>query len=202
MTHRGIGAFAVVGHDWGGTVGFLLAADLPERLRALVVEEEMLPGTDVAIPEPGRSHYPTWHGPFNRVPGLAEALVPGREDVYYGTFLRQSAGPDPLSEDALHAYLGAYRQPSCLAAGLGYYRAARADVESVARRSSSPVSVPLLTVGGEFGMGSGVAGSFTGVARHVVHAQIEGAGHYPAEQSPERVNSSVIPFLDLHLGRT
>src|SRR6188472_1282204 len=37
--------FAVVGHDWGGTVGFLLAADLRARLRALVVEEEMLPGT-------------------------------------------------------------------------------------------------------------------------------------------------------------
>ena len=91
-----VDVFALVGHDWGGTVGFLLAADLPERVRALVVEEEMLPGIEIAIPEPGRLHYPTWHGPFNRVPGLAEALVPGREDAYYGTFLRQSAGPDPL----------------------------------------------------------------------------------------------------------
>ena len=122
----------------------------------------MLPGIDVPIPDPGREHYPTWHGPFNRVPGLAEALVPGREDAYYGTFLRQSAGPAGLSDDALRAYLTAYRQPSCLAAGLGYYRTALADVDSVARRASSPVSVPLLTMGGEFGMGDAVAESLRG----------------------------------------
>jgi pimeloyl-ACP methyl ester carboxylesterase len=196
-----VDAFALVGHDWGGTVGYLLAADHPERLRALVVEEEMLPGIEIAIPEPGRLHYPTWHGPFNRVPGLAEALVPGREDAYYGTFLRQSAGPDPLSRDALDAYLAAYRTPACLAAGLGYYRAVRADVESVARRASRPLDVPVLTLGGEFGMGGGVASSFTKVARHVTHVGIEGAGHYPAEQRPDRVNSSVIAFLDLQMAR-
>ena len=93
---------ALVGHDWGGTIGYLLAADHPDRVWSLIVEEEMLPGIDVPIPEPGRGrHYPTWHGPFNRAPGLAEGLVPGREDIYYGTFLRQSAGPDPLTRDAL-----------------------------------------------------------------------------------------------------
>jgi len=196
-----VGAFAFVGHDWGGTVGYLLAADLPGRVSALVVEEEMLPGIEVAIPKPGRLRYPTWHGPFNRVPGLAEALVPGREDAYYGTFLRQSAGAEPLSPDALAAYLGAYRTPACLAAGLGYYRAVGFDIESVTRRARRPVDVPVLTVGGEFGMGGGVAASFTKVARHVTHTQIEGAGHYPAEQRPDRVISSVIPFLDPRCAR-
>ncbi|WSQ64325.1 alpha/beta hydrolase [Streptomyces sp. NBC_01216] len=62
--HLGIARYAVVGHDWGGTVGYLLAADHPDRVSALVVEEELLPGIDVVIPEPGRSHYPSWHGPF------------------------------------------------------------------------------------------------------------------------------------------
>ncbi len=59
----------------------------------------MLPRIDASIPTSGRDHYPTWHGPFNRVAGLAEALVPGLEDAYYcGAFLRRSAGQEvPLA---------------------------------------------------------------------------------------------------------
>jgi pimeloyl-ACP methyl ester carboxylesterase len=188
--------FAVVGHDWGGTVGYLLAADHAPRVRALVVEEEMLPGIEAAIPEPGRQHYPTWHGPFNRTPGLAEALVPGREDDYYGAFLRHSAGPAPLAHDAEDAYLAAYRQPASLAASLGYYRTAQADADAVRRRARTPLTVPVLTVGGQFGMGQGVADCFTQVARHVDHVQVDDAGHYPAEQRPTEVNVALVSFLD------
>jgi pimeloyl-ACP methyl ester carboxylesterase len=161
----------------------------------LVVEEEMLPGVDAVVPEPGRSHYPAWHGPFNRAVGLAEALVPGREDSYYGTFLRQSAGPAGLSAEAERTYLASYRQPAALAATLGYYRTAQADREAVARRAQTPLAVPVLTVGGQFGMGRGVADCFAQVARHVDHVQIDGAGHYPAEQRADEVNARLVAFL-------
>ena len=83
----------LVGHDWGGTIAWMLTAQRPDLVSSLVVEEETFPGVDVAIPEPGASAYPAWHGPFNRAVGLAEALVPGNEDAYFGQFLRESAGP-------------------------------------------------------------------------------------------------------------
>jgi len=191
----GIGPFGVVGHDWGGTVAYLLAANLRDRVSALVVEEEMLPGIDTPIPEPGRSHYPGWHGPFNRAVGLAEALVPGREDAYYGAFLRQSAGPEPLAGDAMARYLAAYRSPASLAATVGYYRTADEDAQAVRRRVTTPLDARLLTIGGEFGMGHGVAASFGQVAGRVQHAQIRGAGHYPAEQRPADVNAALVAFL-------
>jgi len=44
--------FAVIGHDWGGTLGYLVAATNRDKCWGLVVEEEILPGTDVVIPEP------------------------------------------------------------------------------------------------------------------------------------------------------
>ncbi len=196
-----ISEFAVVGHDWGGTVGYLLAADLPDRVRALVVEEEMLPGIDIAIPDPGRRYYPTWHGPFNRAQGLAEVLVPGREDAYYGSFLSQSAGPHPLPDDAMQAYLTAYRAPSSLTASLGYYRTRQADIDAVRRRMHTPLAIPVLTVGGEFGMGRAVFDCFLSVAGRVEHRQVDGAGHYPAEQRPVPLNGEVARFLGHHLGR-
>jgi pimeloyl-ACP methyl ester carboxylesterase len=164
-----------------------------------VVEEELLPGTSVTIPEPGRRHYPTWHCPFNRAPGLAEVLVPDREDAFYRTFLRQSAGPVPLDEDAEHAYVLAYSPSPCLAATLGYYRTSEADARSVTLRSRRPIDVPVLTVGGRFGMGTAVAECFATVARHVTHQQVDGAGHYPAEQRPEIANDAIVSFILHHM---
>ena len=191
----GAESFAILGHDWGGTVGYLLAADLPTRVTHLLVEEEMLPGSEAPIPEPGARSYPHWHGPFLRVPGLAEALVPGREDAFYGTFLRESAGPEQLPDEALATYLAAYRTPSAIEATVGYYRTAAADAEAVRRRAANPLPVPVLTIGGEFGMGRGVATSFGAVASRVEHLQVAGAGHYPAEQRPDEVNAAVVRFL-------
>jgi len=196
-----VGRFSVVGHDWGGTVGYLLAADQPERVLALVVEEEMLPGIDATIPASGREYYPTWHGPFNRAPGLAETLVPGREHGYYGTFLRHSAGPTALAHDAQTAYLAAYQGPTGLAASLGYYRSARADAEAVRRRAGARLAAAVLTVGGRYGMGLGVAECFTQVARQVEHVEIDDAGHYPAEQRPDEVNAALVTFLGRHVDR-
>lgn len=191
----GVRRFALVGHDWGGTLAYLVAAGLGDRVRALVIEEEILPGVAVTIPEPGRSHYPSWHGPFNRAPGLAEALVPGREDAYHGAFLRQSAGPEPLAADAMDAYLAAYRDPSRLAASVGYYRSAAADAEAVGRRARTKLAVPVLTIGGEHGMGRAVEACFAQVCRQVEHLEIPGAGHYPAEQRPPLVNPALVAFL-------
>jgi pimeloyl-ACP methyl ester carboxylesterase len=193
--HLGLDRFAIVGHDWGGTVGYLVAADAPDRVAALAVEEEMLPGIPAVVPEPGASHYPRWHGPFLRAPRLAEALVPGREAAFFGTFLRQSAGPEPLDVEAVNAYLEAYRSPAALEATLGYYRTAAEDGDAVRRRAGTPLPMPVLTIGGEFGMGRGVADSFGAVASHVKHLQVAGAGHYPAEQRPTEVNEALVDFL-------
>ncbi len=196
--HLAIDRFAVVGHDWGGTLGYLLAADHPGRVGALVVEEELLPGIDVTVPEPGSSHYPSWHGPFNREEGLAEALVPGREDAYYGTFLRRSAGPEPLSEEAMRVYTDAYRPPSASAAGLEYYRTAEADAQAVELRARRPLTQPVLGIGGRFAMGTAVRDCLRQVALHVADLQVADAGHYPAEQSPGTVNPALVSFLREH----
>ena len=196
--HLGLGRFAVVGHDWGGTLGCLAAADHPDRIGALVVEEELLPGVDVAVPEPGNSHYPSWHGPFNREEGLAEALVPGREDAYYGMFLRRSAGPEPLAEDVVRVYVDAYRRQSCAAAGLAYYRTARADADAVRSRTRKQLTLPVLAIGGRFAMGTAVRDCLREVALHVEDLQVADAGHYPAEQSPGTVNPALVSFLREH----
>lgn len=198
LARRGITRFALVGHDWGATVGTFLAAEQPSAVTALVVEEEILPGIDIDIPAPGSEHYPAWHGPFNRAVGLAEHLVPGRESAYYGQFLRQSAGPAGLDPDTIRAYISAYSASGVLESSLGYYRTRSDDIRDVRALVRKPVATPVLAIGGRFAMGSAVADGMRFVASNVTGLVADGSGHYPIEQEPEPAGLAVIQFLRQH----
>ena len=191
-----VAEFAVIGHDWGGTLGYLLATTNRDKCWALVVEEEIFPGAGVDIPEPGSNYYPNWHGPLNRAEGLAELLIPGKERDYYGTFLRQSAGKYPLEEVAIAEYLVGYVSDTQLAPTLGYYRSRAKDIADVNLSRKEPLNIPILALGGEYGMGSAVESGLKGIGNNISATIISNAGHYPAEQEPELVLKSLLPFLD------
>jgi pimeloyl-ACP methyl ester carboxylesterase len=195
LAERGLTRFALVGHDWGGTVAVLLAAAMPQAVTALVVEEEILPGIDVDIPAPGAEHYPSWHGPFNRVPGLAEQLVPGRESAYYGAFLWDSAGPAGLDPAVLRSYIDAYRTDSVLEAGLGYYRTRADDIADIRPLRENPIRTPVLAIGGRYAMGTAVAEGLRPIATDITATVLERSGHYPAEQEPEPAARTITEFL-------
>lgn len=187
--------FAVIGHDWGGTLGYLMAVKNKEKCWALVVEEEIFPGVDVEIPEPGSNYYPDWHGPFNRAEGLGEVLLPGSERVYYGTFLRQSAGKNPLDEVALERYLAGYESKSQIDPSLGYYRTRKKDIADVYQSRLDRLNIPILALGGEYGMGSAVESGLRDFGKDISSSIIPNSGHYPSEQEPELVLKTLVPFL-------
>lgn len=195
LGRREITKFALIGHDWGATVAVLLADDLGSAVPALVVEEEILPGIDTDIPSPGSDHYPVWHGPFNRAVGLAEHLVPGRETAYYGSFLQQSAGPAGLDPAAMGSYVAAYSAAGVLEASLGYYRTHGGDRSDVQALVTNHLATPVLAIGGRFAMGSAVADGMRRIAGDVTALVLDGSGHYPLEQEPERAGRAVIRFL-------
>jgi pimeloyl-ACP methyl ester carboxylesterase len=194
LADRGIERFALVGHDWGAMVAVLVAARSAGAL-AMVIEEDLPGVAEVKMPAPGRDHYPAWHGPFNRVPMLAETLVPGRERAFYGTFLAQSAGPAGLDAAIVDAYVGAYSSDEVLAAGLCYYRATELDDEDFAVLSRTPIDIPVLAIGGRFAMGTAVAESTRSVASNVTSYIADKSGHYPAEQQPSSVVPAIVDFL-------
>lgn len=202
LVERELTRFALVGHDWGGTVAVHVAAVMPRAVVALVVEEEILPGVDVEIPAPGSERYPTWHGPFNRVHGLAEQLVPGREAAYYGTFLEESAGPGGLEPMALRAYIDAYTTPGVLESGLGYYCTRVDDIVDVKRLHEVRVHTPVLAIGGRYAMGSAVAEGLRPVAPDVTALVLDQSGHYPLEQEPGLAGRAIIEFLRRHAAET
>ncbi len=190
----GVRRFAIVGHDMGGTIATLVAAEQPHRVSAVVVEESVAPGIQ-DLPEPA-GDFPDWHLPLFQAPeGVAERLLAGRHDAVVDAFLEGSAGPTRLDFDAHVAYLTAYAGDDRLRSTLGLYRTHHEDEMAVRRANRRRLRVPGLAIAGRYGMGPIVAEALSRAVSGVRSVTAADAGHYPAEQTPDIVNGALIPFL-------
>lgn len=190
----GVRRFALLGHDVGGTVALLMAAEQPGRVAAIAVEEEVPPGIEVAAPE--ADTYPSWHRPLFTAPeGVAERLLAGRLDATVDAYLGGSSGPAGLDFDAHVAYMGAYATDARLASTLALYRSEPQDAFAVRRATRRRLPMPGLAIAGRFGRGGQVAEALSHSVARVHSVVARDAGHYPAEEAPDAVNAALIPFL-------
>lgn len=186
--------YALVGHDFGGSVACALAAAHRDRVTHLVVEEVLLPGCPAPASLLG-GRYPRWHGGFHATPGLPEALITGRELEYLRFFWSLTADGTELPPDAVHEFARTYLSPGTLRAGLAYYRTARADAVANSRLGGDPLVVPTLAIGGEAAMGRAVEASVRRVCKRVTGVVLDACGHYPAQERPEAFADLVTRFL-------
>ena len=133
----------VVGHDWGGVVGWHLAMHHPDRLRRLIVLNAPHPvAFRRELRRPSTQLLRSSYGLFFQLPRLPEALLSA------GGFalLKRTLRSGPARTDAeLDAYLAALTAPGALTAALNYYRAAARRP----RRGPRPIRVPTLLLWGD-----------------------------------------------------
>jgi pimeloyl-ACP methyl ester carboxylesterase len=124
-----------------------------------------------------------------------EALVRGREDIYFGAEYAQSAGT-PLPASVVKYYVdGLAASPDALRGGFGSYRAIDATIAQNAQRKIRRLSLPVLAIGGERGLGEGTISTMKLVADDVQGVIIPGSGHWVAEEAPEQLLAALRPFL-------
>ncbi|MEV0072894.1 MULTISPECIES: alpha/beta fold hydrolase [unclassified Amycolatopsis] len=177
--------FHVMGHDWGGLVAYALAAHFPGPVRTLTIVDVAIPGDgSPGINQGGRR----WHHEFHRTPGLPEALIAGREELYLGWFYdHYGHRADVITAEDRVEYLRTYTRPETLSAGFEYYRAIDQDArDNAARAAEQRVDVPVLAVGGASGWGRGaeVEASVSRLADDVTGAVVAEAGHWVPEEQP------------------
>lgn len=198
MTQLGHDRFRVVAHDWGGPVAFALAAQFPDRVLSMAIFDAPVLGDGGPIEHHGR-----WHFGFHALPGLAEALTQGREDVYLRFFYRfGGAHPDAISADAQAEYVRAYAQPGAMTAGFNYYRAVPQDIADTTafRDAGKWLDMPILVYGGDpntRGRGMTALESWARVGRHVTGGVAEGCGHWIPEERPDFVAAQVLHHFGL-----
>jgi pimeloyl-ACP methyl ester carboxylesterase len=185
--------FHLLGHDWGGAVGWSLAASHPERLVTL---------TSLATPHPkamlqsmvrSTQLLHSWYMAFFQFPILPELLFrpPGRR------VMERSLTDSGLDADAVEAYLEFLSAPGAATGALNWYRALPFTPPS----KLAPSTVPTLYVYGDadFALGRRAAdltGSFvTAPYRYEI---LHGAGHWLPEVSTDIVAELFLEHARAH----
>ena len=190
--------FAMVGFDTGMPIGYALAADHQGRLDRLVVGEAIITGVTPSPPllVPGPVNKRLWHIAFNRLDAeVNEALVRGREHIYFGAEYAGSAGT-PLPEHVVRYYVERLASsPDALRGSFGSYRAIDTSIAQNAQRKTRRLALPVLAIGGGKGVGEGVVSTMRLVADNVQGHIIPESGHWVAEEAPEQLLAALAPFL-------
>jgi pimeloyl-ACP methyl ester carboxylesterase len=100
--------FAIYGTDTGMPIAYAVAADHHDRVERLVVSEAPLPGISPSPPLflPPSLNPRLWHLAFNQLPAeVNEALVTGREEIFFGAELDASAGTKKLPDEVVSYYV-------------------------------------------------------------------------------------------------
>lgn len=201
VQHLGFEKILLIGHDFGANTAYAYAAAHQAEVRRLVYLESILPGFgyEQAMQHPfakdgmGRE---IWHiGALDSPYGIAEVLVAGRERMLLSWFHRNFAyNPTAISEADLDEYVRSFSSPGGLAA-LKYYCTHFEDAAHNQKLAKTPLTMPVLALGGEAFLGEGVLKWMEKVASDVRGGAVPECGHWIAEEQPDYLLAAIRSFF-------
>jgi pimeloyl-ACP methyl ester carboxylesterase len=125
-----------------------------------------------------------------------EALVRGREDIFFGAEFAASAGTTKLPDDAVRYYIDTLAaDPEALRGSFEFYRAISTSAAQNEERKNRRLTMPVLGIGGEESGGENAANAMKLIADDVETVVLRGSGHWVAEQAPEELLAALTKFL-------
>jgi pimeloyl-ACP methyl ester carboxylesterase len=179
----------IAGHDIGGLVAYAYGRAYPDATRGVMVLDVPLPGV---APWSEVNREPTlWHFHFHQTPDLPEALVGGREAVYFRDFVNRMGGdPSLFSEADIARFAAAYGTACALRAGFEFYRAFPL-IADWNEKHTTPTDTPIVLAAGERATARLLPAAAADLrrkgARNVATEIIADSGHYVADDEPDRV---------------
>jgi pimeloyl-ACP methyl ester carboxylesterase len=196
----------VVGHDWGGLLGWTMAALHPRTVRRLVVLSMAHPRRLRAAMADRDQRRASAYALRFQVPRLPERMLTRADDDPVADLMRRWAGPDWARSadfaDAVDQYRAASRIPQAAYGAMEYHRWAarsqmRPDGLRYARRMAAPITAPTLQIHG--GLDTCVLpATARGSGRYVAGAyewrELAGIGHFPQEEAPDVVGKAIVEW--------
>lgn len=191
----GVSDYHMVGHDIGAWVAASFALQFEHRLKSLTVMDAGIPGL---IPDqifkPGNAQR-VWQFYFHAVADIPELLTEGRELEYLSWYFRNKAVvKGAITDQDVALYAKQYSYPRAMSNGFGYYRA---FTESAAQNCAfqQKLSLPVLAVGAESGVGASIGLAMEKIASNVITRVIPDCGHYIPEERPEAFVELLLAFV-------
>ncbi|HEY4459565.1 MAG TPA: alpha/beta hydrolase, partial [Pseudonocardiaceae bacterium] len=204
----------LVGHAWGGLVGWTVAAMHPRLVRSL---------TAVAAPHPLAVRREVRRSVLRRTDSQARAfsqifaaqlpLFPERalvadDAAAVARLLRQLAGPQWTEQESFAETVAmdraAMQVPGVAHSALEYFRWAvrsqlRGDGRRFAEAMGDPVTVPVLQAHGALDpylFESTALASWPWLGPRRVYERFDAVGHFPHQEDPVRFNEVLVAFLE------
>jgi pimeloyl-ACP methyl ester carboxylesterase len=184
----------LVTHDIGNMVGYALAAQYPARISRWVVIDAPLPGIgdwENIIRSPLLWHF-NFRGPDE------ERLVKGRERIYLDRFYDElSADPKGIDEQTREHYARLYARPHAIHDAFEQFGAFSQDAidNKALLAKGGKLGMPVLAVGAEKSLGTGMADIIRFVASNVEVGVVPHSGHWIMEENPQATIDLVTGFL-------
>jgi pimeloyl-ACP methyl ester carboxylesterase len=174
--------FDLVGHDWGGHLAWILAAQNPQRVRTLSVLSRPHPAAfaRAMAEDPEQAKRSKHHRGNQRAEATDEMLADG------AARLRAALRAQGVPEKDVAAYLETLGERAALDAATHWYRAAGRS--GLAAADVPPVAVPTLYVWGDADATVGrlaAEGTRAFVKAPYRFVEIPGVGHFVTDQAPE-----------------
>ncbi len=189
----GLQRVLLVGHDWGGYVGHLLALRSPERFSAYLALNISHPWVTP------RSFAPHAWRSATYMPMIAVAGIPIQRDtdlVYRSLRYQQLPRRTGVSDEDLRWFSDRFRDPVCAAAGRDTYRTfLTQELPAVRRHPERRRShVPTRAVFGakDFAIHKDLASAETAQADDYTLELVPGVGHFIADERPDIVRDRLI----------
>jgi pimeloyl-ACP methyl ester carboxylesterase len=192
----GVARAHVVGHDFGATVAYALAATHRERVRSLSILEMLLPGFGYEHAMQITPQGGLWHFSFHLQPDIPEMLIAGKEREYLTYFVRNHVyDPTAVSEADIDDYVRCLKAPGGLRAGLNYYRTIFQDSLDNQEFAKTKLTIPVLALGGANSLGEHTRGALMHLSDDVRGGAVEHCGHWMADERPDYLVETLPAFF-------
>ena len=193
LDQLGIERAHVVSHDWGAVVGWLLAAQHPERLERFVTLSVGHP--NILFWQSGLDQREkSWYMMLFQFRGLAEQLLTRNNWKLFRDWVRHHPETEKWITDLA--------RPGALTAGLNWYRANAGPEVFLTEPPQLPkVQAPTLAVWSSWDAyltEAPVVRSSEWVSGSWQYERLEGASHWMQFDQPARLNDLLVSFLTAH----
>lgn len=183
----------VAAHDMGAPPALIWAADHPEEIARLLYIEGPVMLSEVltkiiAYTREAMKKGSMWWWILPLAPGVPERLVVGNERAFLTWFYGgATAKRDAIEPATVDEYLRTFSGREGVLGAMGVYRAAFTTIEQTEPLLKNKIQTPVITLGGEKGLGKRVREMVEMVAETVDGDVLPECGHFVPEEQPNEI---------------
>lgn len=195
----GVDRAHIVGHDWGGSIAWAIAALMPARVRSLTILNSPHPVASAETRQVTEQAQKSWYMLLFQFAGVAEEWLTGNDFANLRAFIFDTAAPGTFSDEDRAIFCAALGRPGRMTAALNYYRA-NIPPENWLK---PPPDLPPVTVATTIIWALADAymsemlldRSIAKVTGSLTVERLPGVSHWVQQEVPERVNTLLLEAL-------